>query len=55
MSNNIRSIIEPGLCHSSHHGFMAYFPDSSTFEGILGELYSAAYNGPALAEFALRL
>ena len=26
---------------------MAYFPASSTFEGILGELYSAAFNGPA--------
>lgn len=25
---------------------MAYFPASSTFEGILGELYSAAFNGP---------
>lgn len=26
---------------------MAYFPASSTFEGILGEMYSAAFNNPA--------
>lgn len=47
ISKDISGIIEPDLCHWSHPGFMAYFPASSTFEGILAELYSAAYNGPA--------
>lgn len=47
IEQDLTDIIEPGLCHWSHPGYMAYFPASTTFEGILGELYSAAWNNPA--------
>ncbi|SMY23224.1 unnamed protein product [Zymoseptoria tritici ST99CH_1A5] len=47
IESDLHHLIEPGLGHWMHPGFMAYFPASSSFEGILGELYSAAFNNPA--------
>jgi hypothetical protein len=36
----------PGITHWQHPSFFAYFPSTSTFEGILGELYSSSVNNP---------
>ena len=47
IKSDLEHSIETGLSHWSHPDFMAHFPASLTFEGILGELYSAAFNGPA--------
>jgi aromatic-L-amino-acid decarboxylase len=38
-------LIVPAMTHWNHPGFMAYFANSSTPEGILGELLAAALNG----------
>lgn len=38
-------LIVPAMTHWNHPGFMAYFANSSTGEGILGELFAAALNG----------
>lgn len=38
-------LIVPGMTHWNHPGFMAYFANSATPEGILGELFAAALNG----------
>jgi aromatic-L-amino-acid decarboxylase len=38
-------LIVPAMTQWNHPGFMAYFANSSTAEGILGELLSAALNG----------
>jgi aromatic-L-amino-acid/L-tryptophan decarboxylase len=37
-------LIVPATTHWNHPGFMAYFANSSTGEGILGELFTAALN-----------
>jgi aromatic-L-amino-acid decarboxylase len=37
----------PGLTHWQHPNFMAFFPANSSYPGILGELYSAAFTAPA--------
>ena len=37
-------LIVPATTHWNHPGFMAYFANSSTGEGILGELFAAALN-----------
>jgi aromatic-L-amino-acid/L-tryptophan decarboxylase len=37
-------LIVPATTHWNHPGFMAYFANSSTAEGILGELFTAALN-----------
>ena len=37
----------PGLTHWQSPNFMAFFPASSTYPGMLGELYSAAFTAPA--------
>ena len=43
-------LIVPAMTHWNHPGFMAYFANSSTAEGILGELLSAAAsNSPRIA------
>lgn len=47
IEKDLHQKIMPGLCHWTHPGFMAYFPASSTYEGILGELYGATFNNPA--------
>lgn len=38
-------LIVPAMTHWNHPGFMAYFANSATPEGILGELLAAALNG----------
>ncbi|KAF2863231.1 hypothetical protein K470DRAFT_255347 [Piedraia hortae CBS 480.64] len=39
--------IMPGMTHWQHPKFMAFFPSSSTYPAILGEMWSAALNLPA--------
>lgn len=41
-------ILLPGLTHWNHPGFFAYFANSSTAPGILGELLAAALNQNAM-------
>ncbi|MCJ1308779.1 hypothetical protein MMC25_002434 [Agyrium rufum] len=47
IQKDIESKIMPGLTHWQSPNFMAYFPASSTYPGILGEMYSAAFTAPA--------
>jgi aromatic-L-amino-acid decarboxylase len=42
---DFRRLIVPAVTHWNHPGFLAYFANSATGEGILGELFSAALNG----------
>jgi aromatic-L-amino-acid decarboxylase len=44
---DIERVVMPGLTHWQHPNFMAFFPANSSFPGILGELYSAAFTAPA--------
>ncbi len=37
--------VVPAMTHWNHPGFLAYFANSATPEGILGELFAAALNG----------
>jgi aromatic-L-amino-acid/L-tryptophan decarboxylase len=37
----------PGLTHWQHPNFMAFFPANSTFPGMIGEMYSSAFNAAA--------
>jgi aromatic-L-amino-acid/L-tryptophan decarboxylase len=41
-------LIVPAMTHWNHPGFLAYFANSSTGEGILGELFTAALNGQGM-------
>jgi aromatic-L-amino-acid decarboxylase len=43
--DDFERLIPPAMTHWNHPGFMAYFANSSTPEGILGELLAAALNG----------
>ena len=47
IQSDVERLIEPGLTHWQSPNFMAFFPCSSTYPGMLGELYSAAYTAPA--------
>ncbi|CAF9921235.1 MAG: hypothetical protein GOMPHAMPRED_002265 [Gomphillus americanus] len=47
IQSDIERLIEPGLTHWQSPNFMAFFPASSTYPGMLGELYSAAFTAPA--------
>ncbi|EKD15648.1 uncharacterized protein L3040_006004 [Drepanopeziza brunnea f. sp. 'multigermtubi'] len=47
IQKDIESKIVPGLTHWQSPNFMAFFPASSSFPGMLGELYSAAFTAPA--------
>ncbi|KAB8298743.1 hypothetical protein EYC80_000918 [Monilinia laxa] len=47
IQKDIEAKIMPGLTHWQSPNFMAFFPASSTFPGMLGELYSAAFTAPA--------
>ena len=38
-------LVVPAMTHWNHPGFLAYFANSATAEGILGELLCAALNG----------
>jgi len=42
---DFRRLIVPAMTHWNHPGFLAYFANSATGEGILGELLAAALNG----------
>ncbi|KAI9836099.1 MAG: hypothetical protein M1819_001715 [Sarea resinae] len=44
---DIEAKIMPGLTHWQSPHFMAFFPASSTYPAMLGELYSAAFTAPA--------
>src|SRR5437867_3976808 len=41
---DLDKIIVPGVTHWNHPGFFAYFPNTGSGAGILGELLSAAFN-----------
>ncbi|EME45422.1 hypothetical protein DOTSEDRAFT_71215 [Dothistroma septosporum NZE10] len=47
IGKDIETKIMPGVTHWQHPKFMAYFPASSTYPGILGEMWSAALTAPA--------
>jgi aromatic-L-amino-acid/L-tryptophan decarboxylase len=42
--DDLDRIIVPGLTHWNHPGFFAYFPNTGSGPGILGEMLSAAFN-----------
>lgn len=42
--HDLEHIIVPGLTHWNHPGFHAYFPNTGSGPGILGELVCAAFN-----------
>lgn len=44
---DIERVIMPGLTHWQSPNFMAFFPAHSTYPGMLGEMYSAAFTAPA--------
>jgi aromatic-L-amino-acid decarboxylase len=44
----IDSRIMPGVTHWNHPSFFAYFSNSASFPGILGEMFSAAFNVNAM-------
>lgn len=47
IQSDISSKIMPGITHWQSPNFMAFFPASSTYPGMLGELWSAALTAPA--------
>ena len=47
IQSDIESKIMPGMTHWQSPNFMAFFPASSTYPGILGEIWSAALTVPA--------
>ncbi|KAF2643865.1 dopa decarboxylase-like protein [Massarina eburnea CBS 473.64] len=47
IQKDIDSIIKPGLTHWQSPKFMAFFPCNSSYPGMLGELYSGAFNAAA--------
>jgi aromatic-L-amino-acid decarboxylase len=47
IASDLHSKIMPGVTHWQSPKFMAFFPASSTYPGILGEIWSAALTAPA--------
>jgi aromatic-L-amino-acid decarboxylase len=47
IQKDIEAKIMPGITHWQSPNFMAFFPCSSSFPGMLGEMYSSAFNGSA--------
>nr|OQO17798.1 hypothetical protein B0A51_14874 [Rachicladosporium sp. CCFEE 5018] len=47
IANDIEAKIMPGVTHWQHPKYMAFFSASSTYPGILGEMWSAALTAPA--------
>ena len=45
---DVERLIVPGLTHWNHPAFFAYFANSGTAPGILGELLAAAFNANAM-------
>ncbi|RKF63983.1 Tyrosine decarboxylase 1 [Golovinomyces cichoracearum] len=46
IQKDIESKIMPGVTHWQSPNFMAYFPATISYPGILGDMYSAAINSP---------
>ncbi|MFI5184466.1 MAG: pyridoxal phosphate-dependent decarboxylase family protein [Vicinamibacteria bacterium] len=46
--DDVERVIVPGLTHWNHPSFFAYFANSATAPGILGEMLSAAFNSNAM-------
>ncbi|KAF1983136.1 aromatic-L-amino-acid decarboxylase [Aulographum hederae CBS 113979] len=44
---DIATHIIPGLTHWQHPGFMSWFPATTSYPSLLGEMYSAAFTAPA--------
>ncbi|PSN65757.1 dopa decarboxylase-like protein [Corynespora cassiicola Philippines] len=47
IQSDIDKLIMPGLTHWQSPKFMAFFPANSSFPGMLGEMYSGAFNAAA--------
>jgi len=47
IQSDIDRVIVPGLTHWQSPKFMAFFPCNSSFPGMLGEMYSGAFNAAA--------
>lgn len=47
IQSDMESKILPGVTHWQSPNFMAFFPASSTYPGILGDMWSAALTAPA--------
>jgi aromatic-L-amino-acid decarboxylase len=47
IQSDIDRVIMPGLTHWQSPKFMAFFPCNSSFPGMLGEMYSGAFNAAA--------
>jgi len=45
---DVERVIVPGITHWNHPSFFAYFANSATAPGILGEILSAAFNSNAM-------
>jgi aromatic-L-amino-acid/L-tryptophan decarboxylase len=45
---DVETLIEPGLTHWNHPGFLAYFASPAPAPGILGEMLAAALNVNAM-------
>ncbi|TGZ82137.1 PLP-dependent transferase [Ascodesmis nigricans] len=43
IEKDIKDKILPGVTHWQHPNFLAFFPANSSYPGILGEIYSAAF------------
>lgn len=43
------SFFPAGITHWQHPNFFAYFPTASTFEGLLGDLYSSSVANPTFS------
>ncbi|RPJ57597.1 MAG: aminotransferase class V-fold PLP-dependent enzyme [Acidobacteria bacterium] len=46
--DDVHKLVVPGLTHWNHPAFMAYFGTTGSAPGILGELFSAAFNVNAM-------
>ncbi|HKP85624.1 MAG TPA: pyridoxal-dependent decarboxylase [Blastocatellia bacterium] len=46
--DDLDRVIVPGMTHWNHPGFFAYFATSASAPGILGEMFSAAFNVNAM-------
>jgi aromatic-L-amino-acid/L-tryptophan decarboxylase len=45
---DVERVVLPGMTHWNHPSFFAYFANSATAPGILGEMLSAAFNANAM-------
>ncbi|RPD53751.1 hypothetical protein L226DRAFT_492786 [Lentinus tigrinus ALCF2SS1-7] len=52
IADDFQKLILPGITHWQHPNFFAYFPTASTFEGLLGDLYSSSVANPTFSWLA---